>query len=48
MIYFDKKKWAKYGMFGIREFMGELKLIKILILKYLIIDSLHLEYKEVL
>jgi len=28
--------------------MGELKLIKILSLKYLIIDSLHLEYKEVL
>jgi hypothetical protein len=48
MIYFDIKKWAKYGVFGIRGFMGELKPLKILSLKYLIIDSLHLEYKEVL
>ncbi len=41
-----------YGMFGVKEVeclrMGELKQIRILSLKSMIIASLSLEYKEVL
>jgi len=52
IVQFSKRKWKNYEIFCVERvqcsMMGELKKIKILNLKSLIVASLPLEYKEIL